>query len=98
MSTCRECNHWQGIVFLSRKWDEPHPPVPVGEVYENWEVPDRIGPDNDSPLDISRDSKWGHCKREYQPGTPMFTIDASNYYSVLRTQDTFHCAAYEDAR
>ena len=38
---------------------------------------------------------WGTCQREVEPSPPMFTQDASEYFSALRTLATFSCSAFE---
>lgn len=41
------------------------------------------------------ESVWGTCGREWEPNPPMFTNDASEYFSALRTRAEFSCSAWE---
>lgn len=39
---------------------------------------------------------WGTCGRESEPGSPMFTNDASQYFSALRTLASHGCNAWQE--
>lgn len=49
---------------------------------------------NPRPDDTGWPDQWGTCQREHEPGSPMFTNDASDYFSALRTKAAFHCNAF----
>lgn len=54
-----------------------------------WEFPDAEGAEEVAV------PPWGTCLREDEPGTPMFTNDASGYFARLRTRAEFRCSAHE---
>lgn len=39
---------------------------------------------------------WGVCHRQDEPGAPMFTVDASEYYSSLSTRAEFSCSEFAE--
>lgn len=53
-------------------------------------APDHLG-------DLGDKAEWGTCGREFEPDPPMYTNDASAYFSALRTRATFSCAAHQPA-
>ena len=40
---------------------------------------------------VDEGARWGTCGREHAPNPPMFTNDASLYFSALRTLSGHHC-------
>lgn len=69
-------------------WD----PITADEEYFN---PPPIGGKRSVDKWADWPGEWGTCARESYPGSPMFTNDASDYFSALRTRSTHYCSAYQ---
>ncbi len=85
MSACRDCKHWTRF--------DLHPDA-LSERTELAERLDSATWDSNSHLPEGLDREWGICARPTEKGAPMFTVDASGYYSSLSTLATFSCSEF----
>lgn len=51
-----------------------------------------VFPDDDA---LVIKAEWGTCHRQDEVGSPMFTNDGSEYFSALRTRQTFSCCEFQ---
>ena len=91
-SNCATCKHWdtgETYCLVIPTW------VPgVDPSYDemSWEERNRMRRHN---IEFEWGREWGTCKRQEAPGSPMFTNDASEYFSALRTKPSHSCAAWQ---
>lgn len=100
--SCGTCRFWVELGSTTPKghFDQDYrfsiPPAP-GFDYENWpaEKHREMHAAADQAKQEAWPGPWGTCTRERFTGSPMFTNDASDYFSALRTRAEHYCAAYE---
>lgn len=83
--TCRDCRHWQ-------RFDLPT----TDSSTEQGVLVGRITGDEYSPyrLEDGETREWGICARSAERDSPMFTADASGYFSSLSTRAGFSCSEF----
>lgn len=84
---CNSCRYWQQLAAIDDDelgWRER------GIIEEGGFFGAR---GHDTTPDTSK--TWGVCRREDFEDPPMFTVDASGYYSTLSTQAGFSCSEHQ---
>jgi hypothetical protein len=85
-SNCETCKFWSRQDDVDDRSGSFMVPdwIPGSPMPETWEA-----------AKIEWGTEWGTCERQSAPGSPMFTNDASEFFSALRTKPTHYCSAWE---
>jgi hypothetical protein len=89
---CETCRFWEPV-----KINEKYPDLAADRYFD---VPGWVPGTEEYEADAVREewgelADWGTCVRQDHRSSPMFTNDASDFFSALRTKSTHHCGAWE---